>query len=125
MKKILLFLSLSLLLLNVSGQILFDETSGGLINGEEWYSFGNSQFGFSYYPVEAFAADPLQDIDKQEYLGIGNAHYAGGKEASFGLSGDPGNNFIRVTFSAGSGRYPTSLEVRLRTIDEKLFTAYL
>ncbi len=125
MKKILLFLSLLLLLFNVSGQILFDENSGGLINGEEWYSFGNPEFDFSYYPVEALAANPARDTDKQGYLGIGNAHYSGGQEAPFGLSGEPRNNFIQVTFSAGSGRYPTSLEVRLRTIDEKLFTAYL
>jgi len=125
MKKILLFLSLSLLLFNVSGQILFDENSGGLINGEEWYSFGNSRFSFSYYPVEAYAEDPSLDTEDREYLGIGNAHYADEQEASFGLSGDPENNFIRITFSAGSGLYPTSLEVRLRTIDEKLFTAYL
>jgi|GEM_PF-1611228 len=128
MKKILLFLSLSLLLFNVSGQILFDENSGGLINGEEWYSFGSSQFDVSYYPVEAFAADPSLDIEDWRllgFLGMGNAHYAGSEEVPFGLSGEPGNNFIQVTFSAGSGLHPTSLEVRLRTIDEGLFTANL
>lgn len=125
MKKILLFLSLSLLVLNVSGQVLFDENSGGLINGEEWYSFGNPEFDFEYYPVAAFAADPSQDIQENGYFGIGNAHYAGGEEAPFGLSGAPENNFIRVTFSAGSNLDPTSLEVRLRTMDEELFTAYL
>lgn len=109
---------------NVSGQILFDENAGGLINGE-WYRFGNEEFSFSYYPIETFVTEPSLDPDERGYLGIGNARYIGDQEVPFGLSGDPGNNFIKVTFSAGSGQSPTSLEVRLKTIDEMLFTAYL
>lgn len=125
MKEILLFLSLSLMLFKVSGQVLFDESGAGLVNGETWYSFGNSDFSSSYYPLEAFGADPYSDLEEREYFGVGNARYGTNGEEVFGLTGKPENNFIRIVFSAGSQKYPTSLDVRLRVSEDRAFSAYL
>lgn len=104
-------------------QIIYDGSDSDLINGDSWYTFGNSTFSIAEPPLSLFTFNSKGSVDT--YIGVGNARYNElGNEVSFGLTGDPELSTVEVIFS-GSTSYPANFEIRLITLAKEIFVAKL
>jgi hypothetical protein len=125
MKKLYVYISivLSFIITGTRAQVIYDGTDSALINGEEWYTFGNKLFQKTDHPLNISKSNTTSDQD--EYIGVGNARYdEEGQEESFDLYGKPNESKVDITFS-GSVNYPSNLEIRLKKLDGEEFTYFI